>query len=246
MIVWIWATLTKPYSGKPRTRLGWFKKQIVISESYHSGGRRYLLRRLLQALYLGAAFLLVTMNDFSFPWMVWNLVSNYEVTFTERYMKTFLPLFLKSYGPLFAGVGIAHLLLWRFTKKLLVVVVKVGGFLKTGRLGFPRYQLQEGDGVMVGNGHSKALEEEDANAKRIDKAKANGHKLKPFLPHYYRDSREVFLIVGGQPRKLADIYGVEEAETFALRVRWAVDVMAKVDEDTDWKKFKRWLRGWDQ
>jgi hypothetical protein len=245
-IVWILATVTKPYSGKPRTRLGFFSKEIVISDVYHTPGRRYLLRRLLQGLYLFAAYQLVTMNDFSFPWLVWNLASHYEVTFTWSYAAFYLPVFVKGYGLFFLAVMGAHLFLWRITKKRFVVVAKGGGFLKTGRMGFPRYQLYDGDSVLVEPVHPKALEEEDANAKRKERAYMRGHKIMPFLPHYYRDSRPVYSMVAGQPRKLADIYGVENAEKFALRVRWAVTAMAKVTAETDWKAYKRKLRGLDQ
>lgn len=243
---WTLATVTKPYSGRPHTRLGFFSKEIVISDVYHTPGRRYLLRHLLQGLYLFAAYQLVTMHDFSFPWMVWNLANNYEVTFTWSYAAFFLPLFAKGYGSFFLAVMAAHWLLWRLTKKRVVIVVKAGGVLKTGRLGFPRYQLQDGDSVVVPDFHTHAAWEADREAEMKTNAQLRGQKRTPSLPHYYRESLEVFLSNAGQPRKIADIYGKEKAVAFAMRGQWALKKMEKVTDETDWKAYKRKLRGLEQ
>lgn len=186
------------------------------------------------------------MNDFSFPWLVWNLVHHSETTFTWSYAAFYLPVFVKGYGPfLLAHVGLS-LRLWRLTKKRVAMVVKAGGVLQTGRLGFPRYQLQDGDSVVVPDVHTHAAWEADAEAEVKTNAQLRGQKKTPRLPHYYRESLEVFLSNAGQPRKIADIYGKQNAVDFAMRVQWALKKMEKVTDETDWTAYKRKLRGLDQ
>jgi len=239
---WILITLTKPYSGRPRSRFGLWRKRIVISDVYHTPQRAYLHWYLWRALNWGSLIYLLVMNDYSFPKLVWNLANHYETTFTWRALEFYLPLLLKSYGPYIAAFLGAHWMIWRFTMKRFIVVVYGGGFVKTGRLGFPRYQFHDGDSMIVEQDVMKMQEEEEENMRRKEKAMLNGHKISPFLPHFYRDSRTISFFTSGQKREFGAIHGVKAAEAFMQRVMRAVSDMGPVDERTDWTAKKRQLR----
>jgi hypothetical protein len=70
------------------------------------------------------------------------------------------------------------------------------------------------------------------------------HKKLPTALPYFRRSFHVMLVTNGQPRRIAIVYGEENAEAFVTCLQWAIDLMTAYNPAiSDWEAIKRRLAG---
>lgn len=241
---WVHYSLTRPFDGKPHTRLHW-KPGVSISERYALPYRLYLRRWGLQGVWLWALFVTLTSTNvlallWFFTWHAGDIMAVGGWTTAPRWLVTTFSaeqVFMETLAVAVSATSLLCFLAKKGTQVMITDRIRVGGVV------FGRRFPLAGSTVSM-RLHRYADREQKREEKKQREAQMKGHKRLPTVPQYFRRSFHVVLTASGQPHVIATIFNEEAAEKLVTRLQWAIDEMHAFNPATeDWEQRKRKIAG---
>jgi hypothetical protein len=123
-------------------------------------------------------------------------------------------------------------------------LVVTPGRIRVGGLVFGSRSSLAGSTVAM-KPHPGADREQKREERKQREAQMKGHKKLPTTLPYFRRSFHGVRATNGQLRRIALIYGEENAEAFVTRFQWAIDLMIVYDPAiSDWRRRNGSWQGW--